>query len=190
MVALPVDTTARLFVDYTTGASQGVSHTLQLRYVGSDRTGAAAQARIAAVLNALGGATFRQGWKVQAVRTALAGETFTLPQAPVSALDNFIGTSAAAYSRWTEARELTYVGRAVDSPRRVRLSFFGLSPGLATMNAFRYVLGTGNGTYDASINALRAANDPSVTIDGRPVSWYPYINMNFNSYWERRLRVS
>lgn len=190
MASLPVDSTARLFVDYVTGTVTPTAHTLQVRYLGSDRTAAAAQARVLSVLQGLGAGALRQGWRVTAVRTALAGEGFTTPQTAASGLASFIGTGTGTYARWQEARELTFVGRGVNSPRRVRLSIFGLGPGVALLETFRYASGGSITAFNNAIAAIRAGSSPLVAIDGSEIVWYPYVNMNLNSYWERRLRAS
>lgn len=190
MAPLPDSATARLFVDYVTGATNGVNHTLQVRYLGTDRTAAAAQARVASWLTGIGAGNLRQGWRVLAVRTALAGEEFTVPQTPVAALSGITGTSGNAFPRFLEARETTFVGRAVNSPRRVRLSLFGFTAAISTFDTYRYNVPGAVTALNTAWSNLTAGSSPLVAIDGNAIVWYSYINQNFNSYWERRLRLS
>lgn len=192
MAPLPQNSTARLFLDYATGLSGAGSHTMQIRYLGSDRSASAAQARVASILTAAGAPAFRQGWRIVAARTALAGEDFTVPQNLNSSLASFLGSNTTPYPRRFEAREFTFVGRGVDGPRKTRLSFYGIAAAVADLESFRGSIGAPNtpAWANSAYAALVAASSPIVAIDGSQLVWYSYVNMNYNSYWERRLRTS
>lgn len=191
MAPLPVETTARLWVDYKTNPTVGVEHTIQLRYSGSDRTATSAQQRLYDVMAALGASGFLVGWKVLRVRTALAGELFSNVQVVLPALASFTGTSSFTTTNQYNSYQWTFRGRAQGSPRRASFSFFGLASSFWTP-ALRWGIGV-VGTpaqFNAAYAALTAASSPFVAVDGAPITWYNYVNCSANSYWERRLRVS
>lgn len=189
MAPLAPETTARLWFDYVTGNVTPVEHTFQVRYTGADRTAAAAQTRVANMLTGMGVGSFRLGWRVIRVRTALAGEVFTLPQTPNSAVASFVGTNNNSWSNLNEADEWTIQARSLTGPRRCDLSLYGLL--VAVPASFRVAAGSGGAAWAvAALSALNAASSPLVAIDGTAVQWYPYVNYNRNSYWERRLRIS
>jgi len=190
MAPLPVDTTARLFVDYVTGTAFPVEHTLQVRYDGGDRTANAAQTRVAAFLNAIGATVLTTGWRVLRVRTALAGETFTIAQTPIAGLSSFLGSNTTGQIRLQSASEYTWQGHSATGPRRVDISLYGIIEGQSPTNGRWLSGGSSPSWVAASVNALAAASSPLVCIDGTAIVWYAYVNYNRNSYWERRIRLS
>lgn len=189
MAALPASNTCRLFVDYVTRATSGTEHTCVLRYTGSDRTGTAAQNRFLSLLTAMGAGSFGNGWKVIRVRTALAGETFTLTQVPVSGLASFLGTASASTDPRTETIQCSFVGRSLTSPRKVALFLYGFSSSLVSAQLRTTTSGATPAVWGPAVQALNAASSPLVAIDGTAVSWYNYVNFSQNSYWERRKRI-
>lgn len=190
MAPLPPQSTARVWFDYFTGGNTGVEHTVQFRYLGNDRTAQSAQERFAAFLTALQPGTMPAGWRVIRVRTALAGETFSVAQAAIASVNSFVGTNAAALTRAQQANELTWQARGLNSPRRCDISIFGFQEGnLSGVGRFN---ATPSGTDLASRTwaALVASSAVFVAIDGTPLVWYPYVNTGRNSYWKRRTRIS
>jgi hypothetical protein len=191
MAPLPVASTARLFVDYISRVSSGSTHTLQVRYSGADRTAAAAQATVAAFLNAVGATWFYQGWRVLAVRTALAGEEFTASQVVIPALSTFVGTSTAGINPVDNANQWVWCARGLASPRRLRISLFGIVSVAMSPNGRWTPAAAGFGLQVAnSLSALRSGTANLVCIDGTTPVWYSYVNTGRNDYWERKFRTS
>lgn len=192
MAPLPPSSTNRLFLDYITGGVNGVEHTLQVRYPGADRTANAAQAAVLALMNIFTNGRMRTGWRFLRARTALAGEEFTGVAPLIAGLQSFAGTNSTAYDRSLEARELTFQGRGIGSPRRVDLSIFGLGAGTPTPSTFREsVSASGFGAVIGSaVSFLNSAQCPFLAIDGTQPQWYSYANLSFNRYWTNRLRIS
>ena len=191
MAPLPEWSTARVVFEYVTGLAGVGSHSLQFRYAGTDRTATAAQERFASMLAAGGGGLLRSGWRVIAVKTYLAGETFSTVQAPIPALAAFLGTSTTAYARRLEARELTFQARGLASPRRCDFSLYGLNAGQNDFESFRQAVTPAMASNLRSFyEALVAPGSPFIAIDGSSLLWYPYVNMSYNGWWERRLRTA
>jgi len=188
VVALPENNTNRVFVDYVTNTTDGVEHTFFLRFKGSDRTAAAAQGVAKDLLVAVGGAQFRGSWKVIRVRTQMATEAFSFPQAVLPALGAFVGTAGGGYARDRNSEYATFVGRSPTSGRRSLISLYGLvAPIPSTLRAN----GSSNGTNYVSLacNVLQAATAVLAAVDGTSVVWYYYVNFGRNSYWQKRLRI-
>lgn len=191
MAALPENFTSRLFVDYVTGdQTTSQEHTFQIRGGGEGVTGDTLQDYAELFLLGVGAQNLRAGWRVLRARLQQANTSFSVPLALTSGLDTFVGTSNGNLVPADEAREWAWEGRSFTSGRKVSISLFGLTA--ATPNNFRLVAGgTAPAWVQASINAL---NNPSVpanvgtTIDGTKPTWYGYVNVQYNSYWERRIR--
>jgi len=83
-------------------------------------------------------------------------------------------------------REISYEGRSNDG-RIVSYSMFGLLG--TTSGNFRYAAGE-NAALDAARAVLVAAANAGVlvTISGGKPIFKTYINLNYNSYWERQAR--
>lgn len=186
MAPLPVENTARLFVDYEVA---NVGHTMQLRLAG----GASPIAALDNLAYILGfcSAFLPTSWMVTGVRLAQAGSTVTNPvNYQSSELYGFVGTGGTALAAVDHPRQLVWVGRSLTSGRRVRLSLYGA---LVTTPA-NYRFGPGE-TVFASAEVIAAlnvmgANSQAVCIDGTATRWYSYVNVNYNSYWESERRSS
>lgn len=191
MAALPDNFTSRLFVDYTTGdQTTSQEHTFQIRGGGEGVTGDTLQDYAELFLLGVGAQNLRVGWRVLRARLQQANTSFSVPLTLTTGLDAFVGTNAGALAAQDEAREWAWEGRSFTSGRKVSVSLYGLVA--STPPNFRLVAGGSSPAWvQASINAL---NNPSVptnvgtTIDGTKPTWYGYINVQYNSYWERRIR--
>lgn len=191
MAALPENNTARIWFDYITGnLATSQEHTLLIRGFGPEVTTGDVQDYLFLFLSALGAANLRQGWRVQGVRLSQAGTNFSIPVPLVPDLASFVGTNTGSLAASEEAREWAWEGRSNTTGRRVSYSIFGIVG--ATPTNFRLVAGGASPTWvAASIAALGNASVPSTigtTIDGSKPVWYSYVNVNYNSYWERRIR--
>jgi len=187
MAPLPANSTNRLFIDYVTGdQATSQEHTLGMRYA-STATPQEAQESVAEFLSGVGAGTFKTGWRVLRARFQLAGGNVTLPVNLITTLGSFQGTSSGSLSSSSEAREWRWVGRSYPDGRRSGVSLYGLT---ATFpENFRYPLGGASPPWIAnSIGALLVAEPQWLGIGGDPILWYEYVNVQYNSYWERRLR--
>lgn len=188
MVALPENSTNRLFVDYVTNTTDGLEHTFYLRYTGGDRTGMAAQTLAKDFLLAIGAGTFRVTWKPIRVRTQMAGEDFSFPQSMLPALATFAGSNSSGFARDRQADSVSFVGRSPTSGRRAIIQLFGIT--IAIPPTLR-TTGSSGGTNWVSLgcNVLNAGAGVPVSIDGSAVVWYYYANHGKNAYWQKRLRI-
>jgi hypothetical protein len=183
---LPQNSTARYFFDYVTGnAATSREHTAQMR-CSNATSESAAQEGFWALLDAMGTARFGSGWRVIRVRYQPAGVDFSVPVALNATLASFIGTGGNI-SPPSEAIELTFQGRSFASGRRGDVSLYGTVGYSLTTN---YRLTPGEATWVAAAVAVLNAAESDLwrAIDGSRLTWYPYANWNYNSYWERKLR--
>lgn len=191
MAPLNPNTTGRVYFDYITG-NQATSqeHTLMMRFaVGAGFDLGDAQEEMLAFLQSYGATEFADGWRIQGIRLSQPLQDFSLPFTLIPTLAAFVGTGGSL-SPSQEAREWTHQGRSFTSGRRVDLSLYGIVENDPAN--FRIIGGPGTfptkvATAATNLN-LQSAAGYFVAIDGTPATWYPYLNMNYNSYWERRIR--
>lgn len=185
--------THRVFFDYMTGNAPGVSkeHTVMFRIMEEGQTpGDAieqAQEAFLSMLQAIGTPALRQGWRVLRGRIAAAGTDFSLPFDMDSSLETTVGTGTT--SGWTghqEAIQYTWVGRSFTTGKRVRLSLYGINITVVDSN-FR-LLPSENANVALAVPATLNAQPTLVAVDNTLVNWYNYCNVQYNSYWERRIR--
>lgn len=189
MAPLPQSSTARLFVDYVTGnLATSQEHTVMMRSSGAITDDVPMQNAILALLQAIGPTNFRPGWRVLRVRYAAAGQNFSQPRTRVAGLASFLGTSGNAAPPHTEALEYAFQGRSLTTPRRVDLSLYGIAQLIP--DNFRFPVGGPSPAWvGAAVGVLNGNNAALYTaIDGTSALWYAYVNANYNSYWERRIR--
>lgn len=186
MAPLPQNSTARFFFDYVTGnAATSQEHTVQVR-CSNETSPEDAQGAFLDLLNAMGTARFGNGWRVLRVRHQPAGTAFSVPVTLSASLAAFVGTGGAV-SPPSEAIELTYQGRSFTSGRRGDLSLYG-TVGYSLTTNYRLTPGEASwvGTAVAVLNSVESIVWRA--IDGTRLTFYPYANWNYNSYWERKLR--
>lgn len=186
MAPLDPNNTRRLYIDYEV---DNVPHEMQIRLNGT-----------ASVVDTLDNLyyilDFCKGflptsWLITGVRLSAAGSNISVPfDYSASDLFGFVGTNGAAWVDVNHPRQLTWVGRSETTGRRVRLSIYGAV--FNTPGNFRF--GPGEVVFSsaeviAALN-LAATAGQFVTIDGSRPRWYPYVNVNFNSYWETERRSS
>lgn len=180
--ALPQNNTARLFVNYTTGAKE---HSVILRLGLGASNVSNMQERFADFLN-----TIKTGlvntWKVQSVEFQAAGAIVALPVATNPSLVSFVGTGGATIPLSQEAKQVRWVGRSPTSGRRASFGIYGIT---ATVpNNYRFGPGEGPFATAATFTVLEFDSSTFVAIDGSDVTWYKYANIQYNSYWETELR--
>lgn len=176
------------YLDYYTGhATTGVEHTWRMRLpptAGVD----GASGVFYHLLNAIGAANFWTGWKPLRMRYRASGSNFTVPAGMGASLSAFVGTGAMTnYTSSFEAVEHTVQGRSPSTGRRVDYSLYGIKLG-GMPGAFRYLSSAG-APYTNWIAAHATLPTLVLTRDGSSATFYPYVNLNFNSYWETRIRT-
>jgi hypothetical protein len=190
MTALPQNSTSRFFFDYVTGdRAWSKAHTMQFRPAGggSDPGGVIAQRKFHDFLNAFGASNLLEGWKVQAVRFQAGGTNFSVPVAISTDLSTFIGTGiVTGYTAAAEAVEATFQARSLTTGRRVDVSLYGHRFGLN--DNMRYTSADSGAIANAVVNLNDDTDYAWGAVDGSAVYWYPYMNVNNNSYWESELR--
>ena len=186
MASLPQNSTARYFFDYVTGnTATSQEHTAAMR-VTTATSETTAQGGFLDLLTAMGPARFATGWRILRVRFQGAGQGFSVPLALTPALAAWVGTGGPI-SPPNEAIELTYQGRSYASGRRGDVSLYGVLGFSLTTN---YRITPGEAAWvGTAVGVLNASEAPLwIAIDGSELTWYPYANWNYNSYWERQLR--
>lgn len=180
MAPLPPNNTKRVHVDYTTGRRQ---HTMQVRgHASSSPVGI-----LSDVFDFLNTIKLRlpTTWEVTGVRYTETGGSITLPIDP-SFLAGFSGENVDTPFEVQETVEWVWVGRGLTSGRRVEISLYGILDNVP--GDFRFNAETAAPWVAASIAALNAAPEGFATIVPDNAQWYPYVNVNYNSYWETRSR--
>lgn len=190
MAPLPVESTGRVWIDYVTGVgATSQEHTVMLRFNGSSGgTVIGALAVLGDTLAAPGAGSYITGWQALRARAAVAGQVVSIPQTLPLSLQTFVGTGVGSVTRQDEAREFRLVGRGVPSGRRGSLSIYGLLPSLFTSADFR-ISRTAETVVDDYLTVLEDSDSGyALNIAGERLTWYPYANWQYNSYWEGELR--
>lgn len=174
MAPLPHNNTPIYFLDY--GTVQHV-HTLEVRAtaaVSPATFGSIMDAfltQLSPVLNLL---------EVTGARFQAAGSNFANP-VTVTIAGQTYGDGVGADG--DEAKALNFVGRS-SGGRRVRLMLFGYK---ANTSDFR-VTAAENTAVAAAIGTLNNTANAFLAIDGVDPVWYPYANVIYNAYWQRKAR--
>jgi hypothetical protein len=187
MAALPSNSTDRWFLDYVTGnINTSKEHTMSVR-LGPDGGVDGAASFFLSMLNGIGAANLWAGWKALRLRHQAAGTNFSVPAGLGTTLAAFVGTGVTTgYTVVAEALEMTVQGRSYTTGRRGDISLYGVK---FTPSDFRYAAGSGptwNG--QAWYDGINGLGQPAVTVDGSQLVFYPYVNFNYNSYWEGAIR--
>lgn len=188
MAPLPQNSTARVFLDYVTGsAATAVEHTMAFR-VGDGVEGPIISGNILDFLASIGMAKFRAGWKPLRLRYQAAATNFSVPLEMSALLAGFLGTGGASgYNDLSEAIEFTFQGRSYTTGRRVDISVYGIDQNVLQFP--RFLPGSAYTPWlSATLTVLNGESSPFLAIDGTKPVWYPYVNGNYNSYWESRAR--
>lgn len=178
---LPENNTPRLFLDYTTGR---IEHTVIFRAAQGVEPFEARDAVYGFFLALQ--SQLVSTWAVTGLRWQEWGSIITLPT-PLGDFADFSGTGLESIPVTAEPLQWNFVGRGQDTGRLVKVGLYGLDE--AVPAEYRYV---GSGLPLAFANALTAlattGNTAPVTIGGDAPLWKPYVNVQYNSYWERRAR--
>lgn len=185
MAALPTNLTARLWIDYV-ASTGGAQHTFMVRYDPAVTTLTSTMSAVESLLDFISGA-LANGWRIQGARKADPGSDFSLPVELSTGLAAVQGTGGVLPAQYLP-RETRLVGRSQTTGRRVSLSLYGYRPD--TPANFRWGPGEVSITNSAVFSLLNAAPGIFLAVDGTKATFYPYANVQYNSYWEGRARVS
>lgn len=175
MAPLPVNNTACLFIDYTTG---GEDHTVLFRYATGSTVFDAMDAADA-FFNAIDGAVFT--FTILGARDRAKNSNVTLPITWTG--DGSYGDSVANHAQ--TAWYFDFVGRTAGG-RRSRIALFGAKVDYDTGDDNYRLDDTGD--IGAAIAALNANDTTLCGIDELQVIWYTYANSGVNAYWRNRIR--
>lgn len=176
MAPLPPSNTARVYWDYHDGQNE---HTLTVRYAPSASIDEASD-RIVAFLEALEPELYLLTHR--GFRASATGSNISVPATWNGDLTYGTGAMPAV----SAPRQFCWLARSTGG-RRVRWFMWGCKP--ETPATYRFASGV-NATLDAARLALVAgqANGVFLSIDGFNPVTYPYVDVNFNSYYEEKAR--
>lgn len=177
MAPLPVESTGRLFVDYSTC---GEVHTAMVRF-GTGGNAGDAMSMLDSFWIAIDPLMYLA--TIIGARVADLGLTVTYPVTWTGAAD--FGSGAG--SHYQTANYLDFVGRSIGG-RRVRLATFGLISHADTSNSDYRHQATDSAAVAAGLAVLEASTDTPVAIDGASAVWQQYANIGVNAYWRNQIR--
>lgn len=182
---LPDNRTHRLWLSYSV---DNVGHDMMVRFFGAGTTAIAAADQLAAILGFVSG-SLPPNWQAESLRTSAANTDFSTPvDINNTDLGGFVGTATSGLDANLHPRQATWVGRSPSTGSYARLTLYGF---LGTTPAnFRY--GPGEHAL-SSAPVIAALNAGSVAgyfraADGSVAVWFPYVNIQNNSYWETQRR--
>lgn len=176
MAPLPQNNTGRYWVEYSVS---GVVHELMVRYAAAVPL-ATTRSYINQFLQAIGPEMFA---------TSVLSVRYSPPGTLVSIPDLWSGADTWGVDPNPPNRtpvQIRFEGRSAGG-RRVSWGLYGWDGTIP--DAFRFPI-VAESNYDAAWQAiLEARNDGVfVAIDGDPPGLKNYVNVNYNSYWERQQR--
>lgn len=178
MAPLPQNNTSRLFLDYQVGPDQ---HTLSLRYAEGVVTPATVMTRLDSILDVIGPAMYLMN--VVAVRKQVQGSNVSTPLA----WTGNASYGSGAIDNWKRTLETRWIGRSADG-RKTSFSLYGVNWN-PTLGYRVYTSGNAAIATIDGILATMALAGEFITISGNPAEPYPYVDLNYNSYWEHEVRV-
>jgi hypothetical protein len=174
MAALPPNSTARYFVDYS---NSGHDHTALVR-TAPPVSPAAFGTSFDALMTQISDLVYE--CTINGVRFAADGSDISLPV--VTGIEGNTYGSGSAVPQGVP-NYLRFQGRSAGG-RRCSFDLFSIN--LSDAN-FR-ITAAENGDVGAAVDILNAATNLYVGIDGLNVTWYPYVNTKASSYWTRAIR--
>ena len=186
MAPLPANSTARLFLDYT---SNNVGHTMLIRTgATAGDVGDCADA-YAAVFSQLMLATD----SFYGARYSADGSDFSLP-IEFTAVPGTLGGETTLWSQDPESAQLSFITRGLTTGRHGRIELFtpvAFTPWPADN---RYNPGD-NATVLAALSDLQETGNSVgdfslLSIGGDLVNIYGYVNIRLNGYWQTKQRVT
>lgn len=175
MAPLPPSSTKRYFLDYTVGT---VQHTVMVR-VANNITDAEVIEDLDDFLNAV--VSFLYEIVIVGLRVALDGSNVTNPVTWTGDATYGNGEADAA----GPLRFFSFHGRS-DDGRRTNLTMFGSK--IADDTNFR-ITPAESETVGTVVALLNGAGNNWITISDAPPVWKSYMNVGYNAYWQRHIRV-
>lgn len=175
MAPLPPNSTGRYFCDYQLNAHE---HTAMVRanaIVSPATMGVQLDQLFTALTSMLPVIT------VTRLRWSPSGSTVSTP-----VLSGIEGNSYGfgTITQEAEPRFLDFVGRSPGG-RRCRMAVFGYAGPLSD-----YRLTSAENTDVAlALTTLQGGANSWLAIDGTKPVWYPYVDVGYNAYWQRKLRA-
>jgi hypothetical protein len=174
MAPLPVDSTRRFFLHYHTSL---LHHTVMVRTTNSVDASAFSTFMNSFLVALSAGLCLVT---IDGLEESLQGSTIRNPA---------VWSGGASYGAGDEnpvfrPRQLCFLGRALDG-RRARMFIFGWkknSPNNYRLNT------TDDSDIAAAITVLGTNPGAFISISGLATVKYPYADVNFNDYWERKVR--
>lgn len=176
MAPLPSNTTARLYIEYT---SVGIEHTLMLRLEAS-ATSTDAQAIYASFVAAAKGVMDQQD-SFTGARFSAAGSNVSFPITVTATA----GTATVSEDPQQLANFVGISGRSIDGrDANVKLFTCYVNPDTAG-----YRVDSPSGAEATFRNWFNTNAAELVTISNSQVIWNQYLNYGYHAYWQRRARV-
>jgi len=175
MAPLPVENTARLFVDYITC---GVNHTSMIRF-DAPNTYADAQIEWNDVVEAYDANLYLL--TIVGARVSDNGSTvsYAVPWTQQATYGTDDGPPEAG------AYMVNFIGRSVGG-RRAAFELFGART--EQVDGKYRIFGASNAATAAAIAELEAAEGTALAIDGTQPIWQQYANLGPNAYWRNKIR--
>lgn len=172
---LPDNNTDRSWLQYT---MMGTQHELCLRW-----PNATTQATVIAQNTALANALkpyMSTADSFTGLRHSDGGSNLSFPLAWTS----IVGTNSGTPETDDESKFMALSGRSLGG-YRCKTTFF--TPFIGDVRGYRVAVGI-DSACDALYNGILALTPDPVSKDGQSVIWNAYINIGYNSYWQRQLR--
>ena len=177
--------TARYRVRYSVS---GAVHTLTLRVDPAAQTiagvSAAGAANVNDIFSALSSVLFSDFVVLGADAAVQDSDIFL----PATTLPTAFGEVAANDVAW-QPLNLSFVGRSSAGGRAIFHVYGVATNPLATGTGENdYRLTPAENTAIGNVPSILNTNGNTLANDGEQVTWYPYANIGFNAYWQRRRR--
>jgi len=175
MAPLPHNNTAIYYLDYTVDARE---HTLEVRF-----DGAVSPAAFGASIGGLfvDNLANLDLLTVLGVRHQVQGSNVSNPV--TSGIEgNTYGSGVAGADN--VPKYINFIGRS-SGGRRVRMMIFGYKGAISTWR----LTTAENAGVSAGVARMNAASGLYLAIDAVEPLWYPYANVGFNAYWQRKARA-
>jgi len=175
MAPLPHNNTAIYYVDYSV---DGQEHTFEVRF-----NGAVSPSAFGSHINGFLGplAALLDEVTINVVRFQAEGSDVSNPV--VAGIEgNTYGTGTGGPDN--VPRFLNFVGRS-SGGRRVRLAVFGYKGA----NSVWRLTSTESTDISDAVDVLNGTSGTFIAIDGIDAIWYPYANIGYNAYWQRKERA-
>ena len=175
MAALPHNNTAIYYFDYT---ESGREHTAEMRFDGGVSPAAAGAQFTGMLIDCL---TLLRAMTLLTVRHQVSGSNVAFP-----VVTGYEGTTYGSGAGTVDnaPQYMDFVGRS-SGGRRVRLAIFGYKGPISTWR----LTSAESAPINTAVARLNAAAGMFLAIDGIKPLWYPYVNVGYNAYWQRKVRA-